>query len=99
MMGDPQQRGAQSSGLGPSEYMFEPLLRHPPQTDSLPPFGLAFRGQCDVAPSTIHRALTQGNQPLALEGPQIVTKGGTIDRQAIRELRECRGVRRPVRKL
>jgi len=74
MAGDPEQGSAERSGLGPSEYMFEPLLRHPPQADSLPPFGLAFRGQRDVAPSSIHRALTQDNQSLALEGPQIVTE-------------------------
>jgi len=74
MAGDPEQRSAQRCGLGPSENVFEPLLRHPPQPDSVPPFGLAVRGQLDVAPSTIHRALTQGNQSLALEGPQIVTE-------------------------
>ena len=99
MMGDPQQRRAQRSGLGPSEYMFEPLLRHPPQTDTLPPFGLAFRSQRDVAPSTIHCARTQDNQSLAFKGPQIVTERGTIDRQCIRELSKCRWVRRPMRKL
>jgi hypothetical protein len=80
MMGDPQQRRAQGSGLRPSEYLFEPLLRHPPQTDSLPPFGLAVRSQRDVAPSTIHFALTQDKQSLALKGPQIVTERRTIDR-------------------
>ena len=69
MMGDPQQRSAQRSGLGPSEYIFEPFLRHAPQTDSLPPFGPAFRGQRDVAPSSIHCALTQDNPSLALKGP------------------------------
>lgn len=74
MMGDRLQRSAQRSGLGPPEYIFEPPLRHPPQTDSLPPFGLAFRSQRDVAPSTIHCALTQDNQSLALKGPQIVTE-------------------------
>ncbi len=74
MMGDPQQRSAQRSGFGPPEYMFEPHLRHPPQTDTLPPFGLAFRSQRDVAPSTIHCALTQDNQALALKGPQIVAE-------------------------
>ena len=74
MMGDPQQRSAQRSGLGPSEYMLEPLLRHPPQTDSLPPFGFAFRSQRDVAPSPIHCARAQDNQSLAFKGPQIVTE-------------------------
>jgi hypothetical protein len=63
MMGDPQQRSAQPSGLGPSEYMFEPLLRHLPQTNTLPPFGVAFRSQCDVAPSTIHCAFTKTTNP------------------------------------
>lgn len=99
MMGDPQQRSAQRSGLGPSEYMFEPLLSHPPQTDSLAPFGLAFRSQRDVAPSTIHCALTQDKQTLALKGPQIVTERGTIDRQSIRELSKCWWVLRPLCKL
>ena len=74
MMGDRLQRSAQRSGLGAPEYLFEPLLRHPPPTDSLPPFDLAFRSQRDVAPSSIHRALTQDNQSIALEGPQIVTE-------------------------
>ena len=81
MMGDRLQRSAQRGGLGPSEYPFEPLLRHPPQTDTLPPFGLALRSQRNVAPSAIHWALSQDNQSLALEGPQIVTECGTIDRQ------------------
>jgi len=74
MVGDRLQRSAQRSGLGPPEYMFEPLLRHPPQTDSLPPFSFAFGSQRDVKPSTIHCALTQDNQSLALKGPQIVTE-------------------------
>ena len=99
MMGDPQQRSAQRSGLGPSEYLFKPLLRYPPQTDTLPPLGLAFRSQRDVAPSAIHCARTQDKQSLALKGPQIVTERGTIDRQSIRELSKCRWVRRPMRKL
>jgi hypothetical protein len=72
--GDPEQLSAQRCGLGPSEYLFEPLLSHPPQTDSLPAFGLAFGGQSDVAPPTIHCAVTQDNQSLALKGPQIVTE-------------------------
>ena len=99
MMGDPQQRRAQRSGLGPSEDTFEPFLRYPPQTDTLTPLGLAFSSQRDVAPSTIHCALTQDNPALALKGPQIVTERGTIDRQCIRELSKCRWVRRPMRKL
>jgi hypothetical protein len=36
MMGNAQQRGAQRGGLGPSEYMFEPILRHP---DSIKAYG------------------------------------------------------------
>jgi hypothetical protein len=99
MMGDAQQRSAQRSSLGSSEYVFEPLLRHPPQADGLPPFGLAFRSQRDVAPSTIHCALAQDNQSVALKRPQIVTECGTIDRQSIREFSKCRWVRRPMREL
>jgi hypothetical protein len=93
MMGDAQQRCAKRSGLRPSDYMFEPVLCHLPQTQTFPPFPLASRGQGDVAPSTIHCALTQHNESLALEGPQIVTERRTIGRQSIRELRKCRRVR------
>jgi len=93
MMGDAQQRSAKRSRLGPSEYVFEPVLRHPPQTQTLPAFPLAFRGQRNVAPSTIRCALTQDNESLALKGPQIVTERRTVGRQSIREFRKCRRVR------
>ena len=99
MMGNAQQRGAQRSGLGSSEYVFEPLLRRPPQAQSLPIFGVAFRRQSDVALSTILCALTHDNEPVALKGPQIVTERRTIDRQSIRELRKCRWLPRPMGKL
>ena len=58
--------------------MLKPVLRHLPQTQTLPPFRLAFRGQRDVAPSTILCALTQDNESLALKRPQIVTERRTI---------------------
>src|SRR5262245_51811220 len=99
MMGNSQQRSPKRSGLGPSKYVFEPVLRQLPQTQSLPPFRLAFGGQCDVAPSTIRRALPQDNEPLALKGPQIVAERRTIGRQSIRELRQGRRVRRPIGQL
>src|SRR6266478_7225878 len=95
MVGNAQQRRAKRSRLRPSEYMFEPVLGHLPQTQTLPPFPPAFRGQSDVAPSAIRRALSQGNQSLAFKRPQIVTERGAIGRQSIREFRKCRWVRGP----
>src|SRR2546421_363301 len=99
MIGNAEQRSAQRSGLGPSEYVLEPILRQLPQTQTLPPFRLASRGQRDVAPSTIRCALPQGNESVALKGPQIVTERRTIGRQSIRELRQGGRVRRPIGKL
>jgi len=93
MMGNAQQRSAKRSGLGPSEYVLEPVLGHLPQTHSLPHFRLAFRGQRDVPPSTIRCTLPQDNESVALKGPEIVTERRTIGRQSIRELRQGRRVR------
>jgi hypothetical protein len=98
-MGDSQQCSTQRGGLGPAEDMLEPVLRHLPQTQTLPAFRPAFRGQRDVAPSTILCAFTQDNESLAFKGPEIVTERRTIDRQGIRELSKGRWVRRPIHKL
>ncbi len=99
MMGNAQQRSTQRSGLGPSEYLFEPRLRHPPQTQALSILRLALGSQRDAALSTIHYTLAQDDECLALEGSQIVAERRTIDRQSIGELSKCRWFRRPMRKL